>query len=245
MEERKLNFTRNEDPTIVEDKDGKIAKKIEKIYKDICFNLGFCYEQLKEGNLTEGMKETHLFLTEGYVLNFLDELGYEGVLKKKKDEMYSDIRSLNNENRELRRQLGEKVSNEDVREKLKNISNIIKKWWNIYGFGHVSDISYTEYGAVKLILSGSICHAYRDDTQKAPTDAEKAEYLVNLGFKISLKDRGNVLFTDGNYILLDKMLKEKYPSSTIANIRGHEWGNELSMREIEVYIHNLDDLKNE
>lgn len=52
-------------------------------------------------------------------------------------------------------------------------------------------------------------------------------------------------FTDGNYILLDKMLKEKYPSSTIANIRGHEWGNELSMREIEVYIHNLDDLKNE
>lgn len=72
------------------------------------------------------MKETHLFLTEGYVLNFLDELGYEGVLKKKKDEMYSDIRSLNNENRELRRQLGEKVSNEDVREKLKNISNIIK-----------------------------------------------------------------------------------------------------------------------
>ena len=87
MEERKLNFTRNEDPTIVEDKDGKIAKKIEKIYKDICFNLGFCYEQLKEGNLTEGMKETHLFLTEGYVLNFLDELGYEGVLKKKKDEI--------------------------------------------------------------------------------------------------------------------------------------------------------------
>ena len=111
MEERKLNFTRNEDPTLVEDKDGKIAKKIEKIYKDICFNLGFCYEQLKEGNLTEGMKETHLSLTEGYVLNFLDELGYEGVLKKKKDEMYSDIRSLNNENRELRRQLGEKVSN--------------------------------------------------------------------------------------------------------------------------------------
>ena len=60
-----------------------------------------------------------------------------------------------------------------------------------------------------------------------------------------IRDRGNVLFTDGNYILLDKMLKEKYPSSTIANIRGHEWGNELSMREIEVYIHNLDDLKNE
>lgn len=49
MEERKLNFKRNDDPTIVEDKDGKLAKELAKIYNDIQFNLGFCYEQLTKG----------------------------------------------------------------------------------------------------------------------------------------------------------------------------------------------------
>lgn len=134
MEERKLSFKRNDDPTIVEDKDGKLAKELAKIYNDIQFNLGFCYEQLTKGELTEGMKETHLSLTESYVLSFLKKMGYEGVLEREQNERLSEIRSLNDENRELRRQLGEKVTNEDFREKIKNICSKFKRWWNIEGF---------------------------------------------------------------------------------------------------------------
>ena len=241
MKERQIKFTRNENPTIVKDNDGKITKILEKGFNDICLNLSFCLEQLKEGSLTEGMKETHLSLTEGYVVKLLTDLGYENVLKKKKDEMYSEIRSLNEENRELRKQLGEKVSNEDVREKLKNFSNNIKKWWNIFGFGHVSEISYTEHGLVKLVLSGTICHAYYDEN-KDSTDKDKAIFLDSLGFILNEKER-SVLLTDKNVVLLKKMLKDKYPSAEIANIRAHEWNQVLSVREIEIYIRNLDDLK--
>ncbi len=50
MEERKLSFKRNDDLTIVEGKDGKLAKELAKIYKDIQFNLGFCFEQLQKEN---------------------------------------------------------------------------------------------------------------------------------------------------------------------------------------------------
>ena len=127
---------------------------------------------------------------------------------------------------------------------MKNFSREIKKWWNIYGFGHTSDIFFTEHGMIKLVLSGSISHAYYDET-KDSTEEDKKNYLVSLGFELSPGKDYNVLLTDNNYTLLKKMLIEKYPSAIIANIRGHEWGNELSMREIEVYIHNLDDLKNE
>ena len=49
MEERKLSYKRNDDLTIVEGKDGKLAKELAKIYKDIQFNLGFCFEQLQKG----------------------------------------------------------------------------------------------------------------------------------------------------------------------------------------------------
>lgn len=242
MKERGLNFKRNDDPTLVEDKDGKILEKISKTYNDVCLNLGFCRDQLKAGKLTEGMKETHLSLTESYVADFLKAMGYDGILKKEKEERFSELRSLNEENRELRRQLGEKVSNEDVREAMKNLSHEIKKWWNIYGFGHTSEIFFTEHGVVKLVLSGSISHAYYDETRDS-TDEDKKNHLVSLGFELSPGKDYNVLLTDNNYTLLKKMLIEKYPSAIIANIRGHEWKDVMSMREIEVYIKNLDDLK--
>ncbi len=242
MKERGINFKRNDDPTLVEDKDGKMLAKVSKTYNDVCLNLGFCIGQLKEGKLTEGMKETHLSLTESYVVDFLKEMGYDGILKKERDARFSQIRSLNEENRELRRQLGEKVSNEDVREAMKNFSYEIKKWWNIYGFGHTSEIFFTEHGVIKLVLSGSISNSYYDNTRES-TDEEKRDYLVSLGFELSSGKDYKVLLTDNNYALLKKMLKEKYPSSSIVNIRGHEWKEVLSMREIEVYIKNLDDLK--
>ena len=41
MKENELNFKRNEDPTLVVDPDGKMAKKLSKIYSDISLNLGF------------------------------------------------------------------------------------------------------------------------------------------------------------------------------------------------------------
>lgn len=134
MEERRPSFKRNDDPTLVEDKDGRLAKEPAKTYKDIQFNLGFCHEQSAKGGLAEGMKGTHLSLTESYVLSFLKKMGYEGILEREQNERLSEIRSPNDENRELRKQSGEKVTNEDFREKIKNVCSNFKRWWNIEGF---------------------------------------------------------------------------------------------------------------
>jgi hypothetical protein len=237
MEEQKLNFSRNEDPTIVKDPGGKILKEVTKIYNNLKLNLGFCHDQLKEGKLTEGMKETHLSLSEHYVIDFLKALGYEGKLQKEADKRHAEIRSLNETNRELRRQLGDKVSNEDVRERLKNISEGFKKWWNIYGFGHVSEISFTNYGYLSLMLSGMIAEAYYDENKEL-SEEDKTTYLKGLGFQIN-NDK-HISADECNLPILKKLLKDKYPSVKMHDVK--LWVDSNALREINILITDLNDL---
>lgn len=239
MEERKINFKQNDDPTLVIDENGKLAKKLKKIYNHTTLNLGFCYEQLQKGELTEGMKETHLSLAENYMIEFLKEVNYDSVLDKAKEERYKEIRSLNEENRELRRQLGEKVSNEDAREKMKNISESIRAWWNIKGFGHTSSIKFGEYGNIELVFSGMISRGYYQKP-KEQSKEEKKEYLKEIGFDF---DEDNfVLMSDKNIELLKTLITNKYPSAQITELSLDFRSQSRNYRDIKVLIRNLDDI---
>lgn len=126
MKERPLDFNRQDNPAIVEDPNGELITKLKKQYKEICQNLGLAIMILEKGQLTEGMKENILSLTDHNVNEFLTQMGYEGVLAEKQKKRTEEIRSLHNENRKLRHQLGEKVSNEDVRERLKIMVSSLK-----------------------------------------------------------------------------------------------------------------------
>lgn len=111
MKERQLDFNRQDKPAIVEDSNGELITELKKQYKEIQQNSGLAITMLEKGQLTEGMKENILSLTDHNVNRFLTRMGYEGVLAEKQKKLTEQIRSLNDENRKLRHQLGEKVSN--------------------------------------------------------------------------------------------------------------------------------------
>ena len=236
MKERALNFTRNEDESIVEDKDGELLKKVNKAYSDIQLNLEFCIEQLKEGKLTVGMMETHLSLSEHYIIDFLKVMDYDSILQKDVTERHENVKSLNIENRELRRQLGEKVTNEDAKEKMKNLSTSLRDWWRSKGFGHTSEINYSEYGSVNVKFSGMVCGGHNPHDSKE----SKKKYLSDLGF---IYDDEYIIFNDKCLELLTVLIKEKYPSASIIETRVWHGRNESSkLRDIDIHINSLDDL---
>jgi hypothetical protein len=242
MEERKINFERNEDPGIVEDPDGSIAKEIKKIYDNLNLNLGFCYDQLKAGSLTRGMMETHLSLSEHYVMDFLVAMGYDSILKRESEKRHIEIRNLNNQNRELRSQLGEKVTNEDFRERSKNISKSIRKWWNIKGFGHISEIKFTEYGFIEAKLSGSISEAYYDRDGR-DAKGTKIKYLKELGFEFS-EEADSLIMNDNNLNSLFDLISKEYPSAKIEEITICPSSRcDRTYKDIVIYIHDLNDIK--
>lgn len=241
MKDNELKFRNNKDQTPVVDIDGKKAKKLSGIYDKLNLNLGFCYEQLQKGALKVGMMETHLSLTEHLVMDFLKEMGYEGVLKKEMDERHARIREVNMQNRALREQLGQKVTNEDFRERAKNISNSIRAWWDIYGFGHTSDVFFTENGYAKVTFSGMIFGAHYDNDDK--TEEQKLAYLKSLGFECFESEK-HVKATDKNLALVTNLIKEKYPSAVVTKV--NTWNarrKEMCFDDIEVYIYDLNDIQ--
>ena len=238
MKERKISFQSNDDKTLVIDNEGVLLEKLKSIYSKMDLNLGFCIKQLSEGNLTEGMKENHLSLSEIYLIDFLKEMNYDSILEKESKERHKRIRSLNEENRELRRQLGEKVTNEDAREKMKNISNSIKKWWNIYGFGHTSSVSFSSYGSIEVVFSGMVSKTYYDG--RKGTKEEKLKYLKKIGFEFDKED--DFVMSDSSFQTLKKLIISKYPSAEINQITLDYRHNFKLCDDIKVSIDNLDDI---
>ena len=182
------------------------------------------------------MKENILSLTDHNVNEFLTQMGYEGVLAEKQKKRTEEIRSLHNENRKLRHQLGEKVSNEDVRERLKIMVSSFENWWTGYGFGRVNDFCFGEYVA-KILLSGMVFASRASNAG----EEKKNEYLSRLGFEI---EDGRVIYNDKSIALLKKLLTDKYPSIDIYNINltTSALNGIPVIQDVVVYLRDLNDL---
>ncbi len=244
MKEKALNFRINDDPTPVVLSE-KQKKALEKSTNDLRFAVVHLNKEAAEGRLETGMKETLCSLIESHAQSVTHTLGYEGVLLKEKDERFKEIRDLNTENRALRKQLGEKVSNVDVREAIKNMIERFKSWWNIIGFGHSSD-EYCAGYAFKAKLSGMMTDSYYDKSENADTEETKADKLRQLGFDISdgesRTDR-KIIFSESNMLALARLLQSKYPSCEILDSRAWHGNKEKpEIREVNIIIRNYDEI---
>lgn len=179
MEERKINFKKNDDNTPFLDPDGMLYEKLTEKQKKINERIYSLLYMLKEGSLNEGTKEALLELFHKNAIDILNELGYEDSLNKKYNEYIQEIRSLNHENRELRKQIGMKVSNEDARERLKLITESFNEWWHNEGTGNIDEIIFDRY-KMTAILRGGIFPSSREREIK-----KQVEMLKQKGFDVS------------------------------------------------------------
>jgi hypothetical protein len=244
MKERELKFSVNEDKTPVQ-LDEQQRKNALKALGDLSFVVSTLHRNIKEQNLETGFKESLLSLIENHSTEILKALDFESQMIKDKEERYVEIRNLNNENRDLRKQLGEKVSNEDIREGLKNIGDSIKKWWGTEGLGHTSEIQFTERGHVNVKFSTRITDNYW--TEDGESEEEKSSRLASLGLKVLKRDSGRdgiTIDNESNRQWLKDLIQSRYPSAEINSVEN--WGGRkgfFEMRSLDVIIYDLDDIK--
>lgn len=246
MEERKINFKINDDNTPVLDPDGILYEKLTGKQKKVNERISLLLHLLKEGSLNEGTKEALLELFHRDAIDILNELGYEDSLNKKYDEFIQQLRSLNHENRELRKQIGMKVSNEDARERLKLITESFKEWWHNEGTGNIDDIIFDRY-KMTATLRGGIFPSSREREIK-----KRVEMLKQKGFDVSsVTNYGHHLTaSEKNLNMLKELFKSTFPNSNIYEINTTTYLGGESKEEyvyvitkIIVYFDNLDDIK--
>lgn len=246
MEERKINFKKNDDKTPVLDPDGTLHGMLCVKMETLVKNFSLLLYLLQKGELNEGTKESSAELFEQNSIEILNSLGYEGDINKKYNEYIQEIRSLNHENRELRKQLGMKVSNEDARERLKLITESFGEWWHNEGTGNIDDIIFGPY-KMTATLRGSIFPSSREKEIK-----NQVEMLKQKGFDVSsVTNFGHHLTaSEKNFNMLKELFKSAFPHSDIDEINTATYlGGES--REEYVYVitkiivdfNNLDDIK--
>lgn len=246
MEERKINFKKNDDKTPVLDPDGTLHGMLCVKMETLVKNFSLLLYLLQKGELNEGTKESSAELFEQNSIEILNSLGYEGDINKKYNEYIQEIRSLNHENRELRKQLGMKVSNEDARERLKLITESFGEWWYNEGTGNIDEIIFDRY-KMTATLRGSIFPSSREKEIK-----NQVEMLKQKGFDVSsVTNFGHHLTaSEKNFNMLKELFKSAFPHSDIDEINTATYlGGES--REEYVYVitkiivdfNSLDDIK--
>lgn len=244
MEERKINFKKNDDKTPVLDPDGTLHGMLCVKMETLVKNFSLLLYLLQKGELNEGTKESSAELFEQNSIEILNSLGYEGDINKKYNEYIQEIRSLNHENRELRKQIGMKVSNEDARERFKLIRSAIERWWRNEGTDNVEDI---------ILQKGGIDVSLRGNLFMGVCDKNQLNILKEKGFDLTYSEwigEHTLSATENNFSLLKDKIKKSFPHSNIISIdtryrKLDKDGKEraLLIETIKIYISDLNDIK--
>jgi len=233
MQERKINFTRSEDtsPIVLDAKQNK--KLLESVDKLIQVSL-YLKELVADGRLTVQTSNTVNGLFEAYTIDIHKILDYSGQLKADVDARYKEIRSLNEENRALRTQLGERVHPDDVRERFKIMKADLREWWTDNGCGYLPKVWLEEH-QLRVQVSFNISGVSREK-EEVVAILEKQGVIINKS-----NSDYEIIDCDSNRQWFHDLVQKTFPSGTVWEIKS--WGgNRFAMRDAEFMINNLDDL---
>ncbi|MDF9778895.1 hypothetical protein [Pseudomonas baetica] len=165
------------------------------------------------------------------------------------EERHAKLRTANLRVRELEAQLGQAQTPETTLLALRNLKEQLTRWWELEGFGHVSEVVFEAYGC-RAKLS---CHLYGDfplvDSPTPLTDKERKvlwyQSLRDRGFELEIS-RGDtaIVDNDASRKALAVLIAKRFPSGTIVGIGnvGSRGSSSLTMRDVDVRITNLEDI---
>jgi hypothetical protein len=202
----------------------------------------------KDG-LPRGLATNCLSLAEHRMADLGKLLGIETDSAAEMENRFARVRAANMRVRELEAQLGTAQGPDVTKACLKQLDAQLNSWWDLEGFGHISDLSFGKYGC-KAKFS---CSLFGDFSFQSDTPVSDKERRVL--WHASLQERGFVLEQDGrdweirdcdaSRDALMKLFALRLPSAKVTsfdNHQGHSSG--FKMRAVEVFIYELAEIGN-
>lgn len=202
-------------------------------------------------SLEKGLGQTMLYLAETPLSNICKTTGIETYPQAERDERYARLRAANHRIRELEAQLGEKVRPDDVGKALKNLSGTLNRWWDTYGFAHISEIKFSDWGTCSAVFSASLFGTTRLIGSKTPVSDKETRALwlsglINQGFVLNEEEgRGDegVVDCDKSRAVLFSLFKTHFPTAKITDFESHVTRKGVCLlRSFKVHFHSLDEI---
>lgn len=238
--------------TLTEDQKAVLLKDT----KDMFFAAKQLHDWVQSESLEQQMAGTLPSLIEFHLMSIAKVLNYESHLTKEHEQRHIEIRNANQRIRDLEKQLASSKPIEGLGEQLSLLKDLVYDWWKEEGFRHVSEVSFTSGGGMKVEFSFMLdtCRdALIDDAPvtNQQKKVKKLKRLVNTGFELVRESEDssqwNVLDTQNNRRLLAEMLEKRFPSICISKIeswaRGGKRNNDVwTIWRLEAYIQDLRDI---
>lgn len=239
--------------TATPDADGLAV--LQRDLKEDLFATSHLLESLKkEGKVDRQLAYSILYMKEARLAEFCKQLGVELDSAQERENRYADLRAANAKVHRLERELGQTGSAKQTAAHLKVMSDKLNYWWDREGFGHIRDISFTQYGGLSASFS---CHLFGEraliGSRKPVSDeADHEEWLQELrerGYEL-VAVRGDrepsLLDCDRNRQLLKDLFGKTFPKATISKT-GNQYshasaGGAALLRDVEVYFHKLEEV---
>lgn len=176
------------------------------------------------------------------------ELGVETDGTVQREERYAKLREANGRIRELEGLLGNAEAPELTQMALKKLHERLNGWWDLEGFGHVSEVAFGPYGA-EVNFSCSLFGDFRLTDSRSPVSDKERKALWHK----SLEDRGFELLWDGREPslkdcdrtrrVLAELFSGRLPSAKISSYVNHASRvGAFELRSVTVFIRRLEEI---
>jgi hypothetical protein len=214
-------------------------------------------EWVKTDSLREEFKEILLKLVDGYMKTVKETVGFTGEESEREKEMTESIgQYYQKQINDLQQALENQKSISSISANAELAFKKIDKWWDIEGFNYIRERQITAGGVVKLEL-GFMLDSFTSSYSKTPISDKdelktKVQYLKDKGFQFTPKKRGyglDLISNDNNQKLLEKLIKEAFPSARIWSFNNHlrhtnnEKDDYFILRGVEITILELSDIE--
>jgi len=174
-------------------------------------------------------------------------LGIEMDSGAEREARYAQLRKANEFIRELETQLGQGATPEACSAFLKNLSDKMDYWWDVHGFGHIREMSFTKWGGMEVEFSCSLFGAFSRSMSDTPVSDKEArkQWLATLsdrGFVAKDKERGNdpcLVDCDQTREALKKLFSEHFSNARITSTDNNFERGDPTLRGVKVYFQNL------
>lgn len=221
-----------------------------RLIRDCQQAVGTIAATIKDGSaIDEELATNCLKVAEFNLADLCKALGIETFTAKERDERFAALRTANMRIRALEAQLGNAQAPEMTQAALKNMADQLNGWWDLEGFGHISDIAFGQY-CCKVDFSCNLFGNFRMvDSDTPVTDKTRKEQwhdsLRERGFVLTEEDREvSVVDCDQSRKVLADLIKARMPSATIFkfdNVHKNR-STEFLLRGVEVVIHKIDEI---
>lgn len=193
-------------------------------YNHIVFLLNHMKSRVVSGELDDKKKSTYLSLLENYNADLFEIMEYEKDIKQKIKDRSKKLYNANMTIRDLEKQLGQKVSFNDIVYGFEAYGNEIKEWWKGEGFTafksfHMSSDKTVEV-KLPLTLHREYQHLFRSNSEaeNKKLKQQDEDNFKELSHKYDFSGK-DVVDNDKNREKLLSLILNKFPDAMLKNYK--------------------------